>query len=104
MAGLFLSFLVDYVGARFIIWRQSKKDVTSNAYVDADNGFSDPNSRDKIPSVNDDRTQNMHRITHVQDTTDEKLSVVVLEAGIIFHSLCTSSLSPRNTRSMSVWN
>lgn len=29
MAGLFLSFLVDYLGARFVQWRQNKRNGSS---------------------------------------------------------------------------
>lgn len=85
LAGLFLSFLVDYLGARFLLWRQGKKspsdaEATPSATADAKSASATPNS-----SVvhNDERGSHMH----MHGTMDEKLNVYVLEAGIIFHSL-----------------
>ncbi|KAF2715803.1 zinc/iron transporter protein [Pleomassaria siparia CBS 279.74] len=88
MAGLFLSFLVDYLGARFILWRQSRKNIGS----DIEQG---PSPTDKSPSVtsdsssalNDGRASHVNRTAHVHGTSDGKLGVMVLESGIIFHSL-----------------
>jgi zinc transporter 1/2/3 len=93
MAGLFLSFLVDYIGARFILWRQSKKEIIANIHVDVDTGRSAPTSSDKTSSVTGAHAPHIHRTAHVNGTTDEKLGVVVLEAGIVFHSLCMCSPS-----------
>lgn len=89
MAGLFLSFLVDYIGARFILWRQSKKDPISDTEE-----RSASTDKSKAPSVTPNNTDavgnhapHIHRTAHVHGTADEKLGVIVLEAGIIFHSL-----------------
>jgi hypothetical protein len=88
MAGLFLSFLVDYVGARFILWRQSKKDTISSAHVDIDTERSTPTSSDITSSVAGAYASHIHRTPQANSSADEKLAVVVLEAGIIFHSIC----------------
>jgi zinc transporter 1/2/3 len=58
MAGLFLSFLVDFIGLRFIQWKTAKKSDTVET-VPVGRGWSSP----------------------------EMLNLGVLEAGIIFHSL-----------------
>lgn len=91
MAGLFLSFLVDYIGARFILWRQSKKKIVLIIHIDADTERSTPTSSDKTSSVTGAHALHIHRTAHANGTADEKLGVVVLEAGIIFHSLCMCS-------------
>ncbi|KAF2183487.1 Zip-domain-containing protein [Zopfia rhizophila CBS 207.26] len=88
MAGLMLSFLVDYLGARFILWRQGRKHVPG-----ADQEHIGQNGESKMASEtpngsetvthSDDRGSHVH----VHGKADEQVSVAVLEAGIIFHSL-----------------
>lgn len=57
MAGIFLSFFVEYLGQRFVDWRTKvKQDGASGSTTD--------------------------------QAPPELLSVLVLESGIIFHSLC----------------
>lgn len=84
MAGLFLSFLVDYLGARFVLWRQNKK-------IGRDSEIPIDTPETKSPSITPENamSHNDQRSTHVhgQGNADEKLNVLVLEAGIIFHSL-----------------
>ena len=58
MAGVFLSFLVEYLGHRFLQWRSARKQS------EGDSGTSEPRPADT-----------------------EVLTVIVLESGIIFHSL-----------------
>jgi zinc transporter 1/2/3 len=89
LAGLFLSFLVDYCGARFVLWRQGKK---------ASSGTEEPSTvkaTDEIASAtpNNTATHMDDRGAHIHGKLDERLSVLVLEAGIIFHSLRKSSFA-----------
>jgi len=60
MAGVFISFLVDYLGQRYIQWKNEGKAQTEGV-------ISDPH--------------------HCPET----LNVIILEAGIIFHSLRKAS-------------
>ena len=88
MAGLFLSFLIDYLSARFIMWRQAKDEpvsdtekppsATDKSLSEASKGPTDPTGI---------HTSHIPNSAHVHDDAGEKLSVLVLEAGVIFHSL-----------------
>jgi zinc transporter 1/2/3 len=91
MAGIFLSFLADFFGARFIIWRQGKGRTPASD----DERHPTPSSTEfKSPPVTDDNCAAvMHNHaddshSHTHGYADEKVGVIVLEAGIIFHSFC----------------
>ncbi|KAL2257050.1 hypothetical protein VTK26DRAFT_730 [Humicola hyalothermophila] len=60
MAGLFLSFLVEYAGSRFIQWHASK---SHHGHVESGHGHSSPLAR------------------------TDMVNISVLEAGVVFHSL-----------------
>ncbi|KAF2279794.1 Zip-domain-containing protein [Westerdykella ornata] len=87
LAGFFLSFLVDYLGARIIMWRQNKKAIhdaeghTTPTSADA-KGEATPDSG-VARADEDDRSSHVH----VHGNNEEKVGVWVLEAGVIFHSL-----------------
>jgi zinc transporter 1/2/3 len=83
LAGLFLSFLVDYLGARFVLWRQGKRTGTDTEvpYTDSSDAKSSPSG---TPS---NAVGHHNHAGHVHSDGEEKLNVYVLEAGIIFHSL-----------------
>ncbi|KAJ4374859.1 high-affinity Zn(2+) transporter zrt1 [Neocucurbitaria cava] len=94
MAGLFLSFLVDYLGARFVQWRQNKRIGSSIETADV----SDMGGDGKLGATSASTTpqhefNRSHGIAHahgpVREATpmEEKLNVMNLEAGIIFHSI-----------------
>jgi zinc transporter 1/2/3 len=87
MAGFFLSFLVDYMGARFMLWRKGREESTAPVEIDTDRSI--PTPSDKALPVIGAHAPHIHRTAHIHGSPDEKLSVVVLEAGIIFHSLRT---------------
>jgi len=91
MAGLFLSFLVDYLGARFVQWRQNKR-------IDA--GTEEPSAAvgDKLTGASTSTTpenefNRSHGLPHAHGPMrtatpmEEKINVMNLEAGIIFHSI-----------------
>lgn len=88
MAGLFLSFLVDYIGARFILWRQNKRSAADNEVRSAQaSGESkiDSATPDGNATLTHDDDRGSH--VHMHGNADEKIGVMVLEAGILFHSL-----------------
>ncbi|KAF2014533.1 Zip-domain-containing protein [Aaosphaeria arxii CBS 175.79] len=97
MAGLFLSFLVDYIGARFLAWRQSRArpaepDNSISHTSTPTPSESERKSGNVTPAPATALTHSDHHGPHVHGSTDgspvdEKLSVTVLEAGIVFHSL-----------------
>lgn len=98
LAGVFLSFLVDYLGVRFITWKQGRNSAasTSTVVVEDRAGSQDAIPEQKaVPSPGSDTIvsaeENGHGHGHghglVQGQVDQKLSVAVLEAGIIFHSI-----------------
>ena len=62
MAGIFLSFLIEYAGIRLIQWHESK--ARAGSIEDADALAKHPGAR-----------------------TTDMVNVSVLEAGVIFHSL-----------------
>jgi len=88
LAGLFLSFLVDYLGARFMLWRQSKRSGsdTEVPHMDSHDAKSSPSSTPDN-AVSHDEHHGGHMHIQTQGPVEEKLNVLVLEAGIIFHSL-----------------
>lgn len=90
MAGLILSFLVDYLGARFVQWRQSKQ-VPSNAEVPSGNGDAkSAGSSTNTPTDFNHSHGLVHTHGRVREATpmEQKINVMNLEAGIIFHSIC----------------
>jgi zinc transporter 1/2/3 len=90
LAGLFLSFLVDYLGARFVLWRQGKRsgtDTEVNQTETHDTKSSAPSTPDNVLTNGDDHETHGHGHVRMHSAAEEKLNVLVLEAGIIFHSL-----------------
>ncbi|KAF2846709.1 Zip-domain-containing protein [Plenodomus tracheiphilus IPT5] len=92
MAGLFLSFFVDYLGARFVQWRQNKR-VASSAEVAA-SGVDTKSATRSTPSPTEEHDFNRsHGLPHahgpMREATpmEEKINVMNLEAGIVFHSI-----------------
>ena len=101
LAGLFLSFLVDYLSKRFLLWRQAKHggagaDAEVAGATDSDaKGVSPTNSAVMPPPT----SGHAHAHEHAEPSSpaDAKLNVLVLETGIIFHSLRTSPLPHSNS-------
>jgi len=84
MAGLFVSFLVDYISKRFLLWRQSKRsghDAEATAAPTGDAKSASPPTSAVIPSHGHNQHVDLH------SDADAKINILVLEAGIIFHSL-----------------
>lgn len=93
MAGLFLSFVVDYAGARFVQWRGTKS-TESNAEVAGTTQAGDDKSAGSSASIPpQNEFMRSHGLPHahgpMREATplEEKINVMNLEAGIIFHSI-----------------
>jgi hypothetical protein len=93
MAGLFLSFVVDYLGARFVQWRQNKHAGTS---AEVPSTTADDKSAGSSTSASPNNgLANGHGHAHgpmrAATPMEEKINVMNLEAGIIFHSIRKTS-------------
>lgn len=94
MAGLFLSFLVDYLGARFVQWRQNKR-VASSPEITPMTGDSKSGDTSSSTTPNNEfmRSHGLphaHGPMHSPTPMEERINVINLEAGIVFHSICKS--------------
>ena len=80
MAGVMLSFLLDYIGIRILFWRASKASSPEP---------SPRNVADTKSSAERTRAQDTPTTLEVDSecTAQAKLRVVILEAGVIFHSI-----------------
>lgn len=91
MAGLFLSFLIDYLGARFVQWRQGKQagGGTEVSAVGEDNKSSNASAS----AVSDPEASHIHGVPHshgpmrAATPMEARINVLNLEAGVIFHSI-----------------
>ncbi|KAB2575290.1 Zinc transporter 9 [Lasiodiplodia theobromae] len=93
MAGIFLAFLTEYLGARLLFWRNDKNAPETNSSVSSsdhhhETGGGSLESGDKQAPANTLTTLAGcgNSLTHVHPG-QEKLAVTVMETGIIFHSL-----------------
>lgn len=96
MAGLFLSFVIDYLGARFVQWRQSKHAGPSTevaATGDDKSGANSATSGSGNEFMRSHGLPHAHGPMHQATPMEEKINVMNLEAGIIFHSICKFHLS-----------
>lgn len=84
MAGLFLSFLVEYIGMRLVAWHSAKKPAEAPAH--SQQVASDGKSANHDDSSQDSRNVFM-AVDHHHGGGNNKLSVLVMEAGILFHSI-----------------
>jgi zinc transporter 1/2/3 len=89
MAGLMLSFVVDYIGARFVQWRQNKHKGIS---TETPAGAGDDKSAETSASATPDNSfvhshSHSHGAMRTVTPMEEKINVMNLEAGIIFHSI-----------------
>lgn len=82
MAGIFLSFLVEYVGLRSVAAHAARNPKTPAAQTLGDQGKGDSSSPPPEPS----RTA-FESLDHHHVGPNSHLSVLVMEAGILFHSI-----------------
>lgn len=84
MAGIVISFVPEYVGARIFLWRVSKHEAPASPTPDQ--------SHDSKDATTNEEPVGHHLIhsgdAHAQSSALQKLKVNIMEAGIIFHSLC----------------
>ncbi|PGH00354.1 solute carrier family 39 (zinc transporter), member 1/2/3 [Blastomyces parvus] len=86
MAGIFLSFLVEYAGNRFLLAR--KPDCNPHAHCDVEPQPTPTKCADGSDTEQPAPTlANLGHHHHTLARPDDKLSVVIMEAGIIFHSI-----------------
>lgn len=88
MAGIVISFVPEYVGARIFLWRLSKHSFPASPTPEQDQDS-------KRAATNEAPIG--HHLIHSGDAQEQapalqKLKVNIMEAGIIFHSLCKSPL------------
>ncbi|KAL3425038.1 ZIP zinc transporter [Phlyctema vagabunda] len=89
MAGAFIAFLIEYGGHRLAHWRQGlMKSQSSNSSLGegATSTLPPGDSKKEAAPVENLATLSHHHSHHATSPTDT-ISVLVLEAGIIFHSL-----------------
>lgn len=89
MAGIFLTFLLEYMGNRLIIYKRARDHCHHHPEESSDDHSS---SRGKgitdLPSPAPAPHQpNLASLGHHHHHVEDKLSVLVMEAGIIFHSV-----------------
>ncbi|KAF1953470.1 Zip-domain-containing protein [Byssothecium circinans] len=83
LAGLFLSFLVDYMGARIVLGRQNRKGTSSDTETPPIPQETDSKTAVLAGSPSGNHVDHLH----LHGSTEDRINVLVLEAGIIFHSL-----------------
>lgn len=82
MAGAFLAFLTDYIANRLGHWRHQQSEVT---HEDVDAGSAATQDKGPHPPL---PAMGCHTAHHtITPSSNDAISVLVLEAGIIFHSL-----------------
>ncbi|USW48516.1 Putative zinc/iron permease [Septoria linicola] len=81
MAGIFICFLIEYIGTRFVASRHSHEgDLPAHAQNVRDKGTQSPNASEETRDA-------FMAMDHHHGGANNKLSVAVMEAGIIFHSV-----------------
>lgn len=97
MAGAFLAFLVEFVGGRYVMHRRDQKAIVrGNSTGSSIEGVGEEKSQNPRTREDLEMSQQSPPLVfhgaHKHDIAegDDKLSVWVMEAGIIFHSICMS--------------
>ncbi|KAL4971021.1 putative ZIP Zinc transporter [Aspergillus stella-maris] len=93
MAGIFLSFLTEYLGHRYILARTARSTNTTTQQTDNSSNVSSKSAADAAAATQPQPHNHTTLATlghhHGGDPTNPntKLSVMVMEAGVIFHSI-----------------
>ncbi|KAL3476987.1 ZIP zinc transporter-domain-containing protein [Aspergillus californicus] len=98
MAGIFLSFLTEYLGHRYILARNARRAAAQAVVIppDSNSGVSAKSAAEQTPQPQSPSPSHHQHNTlaglghhHGGDPTNPntKLSVLVMEAGVIFHSI-----------------
>lgn len=81
MAGIFLAFFIEYLGIRIVNWKLAKY---KKAYVTDDETYDKSSQKEEVsPRTSDEHEDQVNQATSPKDT----MSVMLLEAGIVFHSI-----------------
>ncbi len=86
MAGVFLSFLVEYIGNRLVARRNATADATA-----VDSEQLSASSKEVAQAVPRPEDTSIAALGHAHSNgmhPDSHFSVAVMEAGIVFHSIC----------------
>jgi zinc transporter 1/2/3 len=86
MAGVMISFVPEYVGARIFLWRVSKQAQDAPASPVPDQGPDSKVAGSSEAAVGH-HMQGVDGQAQAQSPALQKLKVNIMEAGIIFHSL-----------------
>lgn len=104
MAGIILSFIPEYVGARIFLWRLSKH-TTSAAPTPPEQSLDPKGAEASEAHVSHHFIHSGN--AHAQSPALQKVKVNIMEAGIIFHSLrksCISNIRDALLTSSSDWS
>lgn len=104
MAGLFVAFLVEYFGYRFVLSKDSKKKIVAESSTDSEQG-STVVAEGKTDNHSNSALQDISH-SHSPSNFDPNtvLAVSVMEAGILFHSVLiglTLVVAPDNSANTS---
>jgi zinc transporter 1/2/3 len=83
LAGLFISFLVDFISARILLGRETKRPTPD---TEVSPMTQEHDSKTPSPASATSTSSNGDHFHH-HGNSEDKVNVLVLEAGIIFHSL-----------------
>ena len=108
MAGILSCFIIEYVGDRIIQTRAGKSEQTSDDHGDTvsihgtgHTESGDANSEDGQRAVKGQHVdQHVGGLSHGAELVgmNDHVAVIVMEAGIIFHSVCEFPLLPTNLK------
>ncbi|PQE29710.1 zinc iron transporter protein [Rutstroemia sp. NJR-2017a WRK4] len=93
MAGAFIAFLIDFLGHRLALWRRFKvQSQAPNPSYSSANEETDPTIKETNTHPSTAAAPALASLSHHHDALgsthpNDALSVLILEAGIIFHSL-----------------
>lgn len=89
MAGAFIAFLVDFLGHRMAHWR---RDSVAKKHAASINSNESPSAEVSKSNTTEPAVSNLAALSHhhphaVNPHPNDSLSVIILEIGIIFHSI-----------------
>jgi len=87
MAGAFLAFLVDYTAHRLAHWRRQKSPAVSSHDSSNEEVANEVHETGKVTPPPLASMSHHHEHHNLATASNDAISVLVLEAGIIFHSL-----------------
>lgn len=92
MAGIFLTFLIEYLGNRTIVLKQGQHGNHGNHQPETESNEDVARNKDGNESGAPEQPPHqpsLANLGHHHHHVEDALSVMVMEAGIIFHSIST---------------